>query len=139
MFAFGPHGASPGLPGQKDELGPVLDPEGKLPTLDDSPFAPPTPKSGQIGPTKPLDAPTLLPSCPTKILCRELNNPINPPALRRKAQRTSRQTHRRRAPERNPFVPVAERPSVSSFVPPNPPQKGFSFIFSPARVMVFVT
>ena len=101
-------GASPGLPGQKDELGPVLDPEGKLPTLDDSPFAPPSPKPGQIAPTKPLDSPTPPTVLPDQDpFADELNNPINPPRPRgKKLNELPGKPFDVVPPNENPFIPV---------------------------------
>lgn len=70
-------GSSPGLPGQKNELGPVLNPEGNLPVLKGTPFAPPAPEPGL---PNPLDGPKPAPNLPTQDpFADELDNPINPP------------------------------------------------------------
>ncbi|MBT3636884.1 MAG: hypothetical protein HN531_08090 [Opitutae bacterium] len=73
-------GASPGLPGQKNELGPVLDPEENLPTLDGTPFAPPARKPGLNVTPNPLDGPKPSPNLPDQDpFADELDNPVNPP------------------------------------------------------------
>ena len=54
-------GSNPGLPAENGELGPVLDPDAGLPTLNNSPFAPTQPASrkvpGQADPRNPIPAP----------------------------------------------------------------------------------
>jgi hypothetical protein len=73
-------GASPGLPGQKDELGPTLDPEGNLPTLKDSPFAPQNPNPDKKGSPGATNAPGPNPNLPDQDpFADELNNPVNSP------------------------------------------------------------
>ena len=101
-------GASPGLPGQKDELGPVLDPEGRLPALEDSPFAPPSPKPAGTVPAKPLNPPNSAPILPEQDpFAEDLNNPINPP--RPPGERLNELPGKRIdvvPPNENPFIPV---------------------------------
>lgn len=69
-------GPSPVPPGQKVELGPVLDPEEKLPTLEgDNPFAPDAPE-----PAPNINRPKPVPDLPEQDpFVDELDNPINPP------------------------------------------------------------
>jgi hypothetical protein len=69
-------GANPGLPGNKNELGPVLNPDPELPTLKNSPFAPP-PNPFQQPPQRniPETAGKLPKQDP---FANELDNPLNP-------------------------------------------------------------
>jgi len=74
-------GASPGLPGQKANPGPTLAPEGKLPSLRNSPFAPPDGNSLDNGAPGKINAPLQKPKLPEQDpFADELNNPINTPA-----------------------------------------------------------
>jgi hypothetical protein len=57
-------GATPGLPGDKTALGPVLDPEQALPTLKNTPFGPPANPAKKLPSQDPF--------------AEGLNNPLNP-------------------------------------------------------------
>ncbi len=69
-------GATPGLPGNKNALGPVLDPEQALPALKNSPFAPPPNPLQNNGVGNIAKPATKLPS--QDPFAEELNNPLNP-------------------------------------------------------------
>ena len=77
-------GSSRVPPGQKIELGPTLDPEGKLPDLDNSVFGPDVTKPVEnVAPGTP-NAPN--PNLPDQDpFAEELNNPVTPPALRERS------------------------------------------------------
>jgi hypothetical protein len=101
-------GASPGLPGQKTELGPELNPEGNLPTLNDTVFGPPTPKPGQNNQPKQVNARKPAQSLPGQDpFADELDNPINQPRPTGKTLNVLPGTPVDIVPRNeNPFIPV---------------------------------
>jgi hypothetical protein len=102
-------GASSGLPGQKTELGPELNPEGNLPTLNDTVFGPPTPRLPRqdIQP-KPANGRKPAQSLPGQDpFADELDNPINPTRPSGKKLNVLPGTPVDIVPRNeNPFIPV---------------------------------